>query len=144
MMAQRYISGLEGIQENLNALEVKMQKKLVRHALRAAAKPIQAEARQQAKQFDRPDTPDPVWKQIATRAMKKRQVKRHGADLGVKIGVKASKPGEPFRYAFYLEHGTSEMAAQPFLRPAADTQQSEAIQAFAKDLKQGISNTINS
>lgn len=143
MMATRYIQGLEGIKQNLDRLEGKQAKKLVRHALREAAKPIQAEARQQAKAFDRPETPDAIWKNIATRAMKARAVKRKGADLGVKIGVKHSNRGEPLHYAVFLEHGTSEMAAQPFLRVAADTQQTEAINRFADDLKQGIHNTID-
>lgn len=137
------LQGLDGIKANLDQLRGKQAKKLVRHALREAAKPIQNEARQQAKQFDRPETPDAIWKNIATRAMKARVVKRKGADLGVKIGVKHSNRGEPLHHAVFLEHGTSEMAAQPFLRPAADTQQNEALDAFADDVWQGIRNTID-
>ncbi len=137
-MAKAQMDGLAGVLDNLRALESKSAKKIIRHSLRAGAKPIQAEARQQAKRFDRPGTPSPVWKQITTRALKKRAANAYGAGFGVRIGVKNAGPGEPFNYARHLEHGTSSMAAQPFMRPAVDTKQQEALNAIAADLWAGI------
>ena len=132
------VEGLEGIKRSLSELDAKVQKKVTRHALRAAAKPIQAEARRQAKQFDRPETPDRVWKQITTRSLPKRAVKASGGDLGVAIGVKDSKPGETFHYAKFVLLGTSQIQANPVLRRSADTKQTDALNAFADDLWDGI------
>jgi HK97 gp10 family phage protein len=136
------IEGLDGVLKELRKLEGKQAKKLVRHSLRAGAKPLRNEMKRNAKTFDDPETGQAIYKQIATRTIPKRTLKRYGFEAGVSTGVKESGKDEPYHYAQYLERGTSKMAAQPFIRPAIDTTKDIVFTAVSKDLWSGIKNTI--
>lgn len=43
-------------------------------------------------------------------------------------------------YGRFVEHGTSKMAAQPFLRPGYDAARSKAIEAARQKLREGLRN----
>jgi HK97 gp10 family phage protein len=45
-------------------------------------------------------------------------------------------------YAPAVEYGTSNMAAQPFLRPAIDTQGKKVVEAMAQDVQSQIKRAI--
>lgn len=46
-------------------------------------------------------------------------------------------------YAPFVEYGTSKMAAQPFLRPAIEGKQSEALRAVADAVQQEIKEKVS-
>lgn len=54
---------------------------------------------------------------------------------GVSIGTSEGHLGSDVHYAFFVEYGTSKMAAHPFLRPALDEEQFEWI---SQQVKQGL------
>jgi len=43
-------------------------------------------------------------------------------------------------YGHFVEHGTSKMAAQPFLRPGYDAARGKAIEAARQKLREGLRN----
>jgi HK97 gp10 family phage protein len=57
-------------------------------------------------------------------------VQRTAAGCVVHIG-----PDERHFHGRFVENGTSKMAAQPFLRPALDNKEREALEAFSRSAK---------
>lgn len=53
---------------------------------------------------------------------------------GESVNLVAGGGSLPVDYATYVELGTSKMAAQPYMRPAIDNKQKEALQAAADNL----------
>lgn len=136
-MADVHITGLDGILDAMSKLTSKVQKKDVSHALRAGGKLILNDARTRAAAFDDPMTHERVASQIAMRANTK-YAKRQGYDLGVAVGVlNANKKGD-FHYSWFLEEGSAHVRAQPFMRPAAESQADAALNAIVTDLQQSI------
>ena len=137
------IDGLDGVLAKLKSLEGKAAKKIVRHSLRAGAKPLRNEMKRNARKFDDPATSEAVYKQIATRSIPKRTLKRFDFDEGVSTGVKDSKPGQPYHYGLFLERGTAHMPAQPFIRNSADNTRTEVFTAVSDDLWDGITKQVS-
>jgi len=57
--------------------------------------------------------------------------------IGVEIGVLTATIGPTVDYAPYVEYGTSRMAPQPFMNPAADQHEAAFLKASA-DVIAGI------
>lgn len=134
-MAEK-IAGLDGVLSRLQTLEGKEARKIVRHSLREASKPLRNDMKRRAKRFDDPATPERLYRQIKTRTIKKRTLKRFSFDEGVATGV-INDP--QYFYAKFLEFGTRYMQAQPFIRPAADAERAEMLRIVVDDLWNGIS-----
>src|SRR5690625_1027438 len=137
-MAKQKIDGLDGVLKNLRQLEGKNAKKIVRHSLRAGARPLRDDMKRRAKAIDDPSTEEKIWRQIGTRAMKKKELKNNSFDFGVSTGVKNSKPKQPYHYAMFIELGTVRQRAMPFIRPAAETTKGEVFKTVSADLWDGI------
>jgi HK97 gp10 family phage protein len=60
------------------------------------------------------------------------QTMRSTAPFHIRVRV---GPGKAYWYGRFSETGTKNMAAHPFLRPAVDTKQAEALAAFKAVLK---------
>lgn len=150
-MADGVFIKLEGIDELKRALAdaaATIRKKAVRGALREAGKVIQAAAKANAPMLKLPAPhrkAGTVKKNIMVRASK---FARRAGDEGVYINVRgirgaariakfgkasAKNQNDPFYWRF-LELGTKKMAAQPFLRPAAESKGQEAIAVFMKSV----------
>ena len=74
---------------------------------------------------------------IRKRKVPKREMSELGSNgvaMGIYIG-KGTKQKEYPNYWHFVEYGTSKMAAVPFLRPAFNSNQQAAIDAFADKLK---------
>jgi len=56
--------------------------------------------------------------------------------LGVRVGHKAVRKGIDAYYWFMQEFGTQKQAAQPFLRPAFEAKKFEALDRFARKLRE--------
>lgn len=116
------VQNLPALQRDFSNLTAKMQRGVLRDALRAAARPVVASAK----------TKVPV----RTGALKK--------GISQRVSVKGSKAEAiiGFRrkdfYGRFIELGTSKMSAKPFLRPALDESQQKIEEAFAQAINRGI------
>lgn len=85
-------------------------------------------ARANAKALDDPITKEKIWKNIVTQTGKTRNSDEIVMRVGIRGGAAQNKytdktalaglPGGITTYWRYIEFGTSEIAAQPFMRPA--------------------------
>lgn len=129
------MDGIKDLEFKLGALDKALGKKLLRQAVRASAKPIRDEAARLApRRVSEPPRGTsryhPAGKELH-RSIKVRSAGRlPGSTLAVQ--VKTAPHGH------LLEFGTIHMAAQPFMRPAYDTQKGEAIRTFREVLGKKI------
>ena len=100
---------------------------ILRDALLAAAEPIRDEARALAPVSE--GSGGHLAFGIKIRLMKNTAEGRERVRIGVKEGL---------WYGVFPEYGTSRMAAQPFMRPAVDSQRGEALRILKDELKKRI------
>lgn len=134
-MMSAKVHGADALSAKLKRMMVEAPE-VMEKALLKAAEPIRAEAEARAPESvkrwvpkGRAPKPGRLKKGIKTRRM-------HSTALGysrVRIGVK-----EQLWYGRFPEYGTAKAAAQPFMRPALDTKQHEALGIFADEIKRGI------
>jgi len=140
------LHGLDALKNTLKDLPAVIGEKVLRAALRAAAKPISNEAKARAPVLKEPDSrrkPGTVQKNIITRqskqekygvyvgvkALKKKQILAFRKANGIKKGKGANNPDDPY-YWIFNEFGTSKMPAAPFLRPAFESRKYESLKKF--------------
>jgi len=135
MMIKTHICGLAELNHQLRIrLPQAVRQRVLRAALRAGAKIIVRQAKALA-----PVDSGALKKHIRARA--NRKGKRGCVDIS--IGVFARK-GQDYPYYWrFLELGTCNLSARPFLRPALDNQQIQVIEAIRKKLKQRIDAEIS-
>jgi HK97 gp10 family phage protein len=125
-VAEWLVEGADAIVAKLKKLADRPARNALRRALRKGARPIRDAARNNAKRIDDPESREQIWKNIAIAAGGKRRereeggvVMRVGVQGGARFNPNADGPGgNTSGYWRFVEFGTSEMAAQPFLRPA--------------------------
>ena len=141
--------GVEALTSKLEAIEYDVKRKGGRAALRKAAKYIAQKAQENAKSFDDPETARSIIDNIAVRWNGK-LFKRRG-DLGFRIGVAGGallkKGGDlsanaPTPHWRLLEFGTSNMAAQPFMRRALAENTGQATAIFLTQYEKSIDRAI--
>lgn len=141
------IQGVDALTARMRALPVELRKKPARSALGKAAKVIREQAQANARQLDDPETGRAIADNIVQR-LRSRYNKRTG-DVMISVGVATEKgripKGNPDTgpkgntpHWHLLELGTESMAAQPFLRPAAEAKAGAAINEFAAGLDQAL------
>lgn len=129
-----------------------------RRSLRRGANVIKDAAVSKAKRFDRPETPNPIYKNIEVASAGVRRERRAGGPM-VRIGVaggarsgrntvqkntkknrEAGIAGQEYKLYHwrFLEFGTSQMAAQPFMRPAMNEKAGAALSAIVAALPKEI------
>jgi HK97 gp10 family phage protein len=116
------VENLPALQRDFANITAKMQRGVLRDALRAAARPVVASAK----------TKVPVRSGKLQRGIQQRVSVRTGsADALIGFDRKQF-------YGRFIELGTSKMSARPFLRPALDESQSKIEQAFIAAIERGI------
>lgn len=146
-MVTTEIKGLEELTKKLKGLSDDLQAGAGRTAQMAAARVVQAQARQNAEKVDDPDTPNKISKNVVVR-YNTREAKRTlnlSASVGILGGASGLRSGEvegkgkanPGGDTFYwrwLELGTRHLAAKPFMRTAIEspTVQEKAIEKFVE------------
>ena len=137
------ITGLDDVVSKLQRLaNPKRTKSLALKASRQAMKIVLDAARQNAKAIDDPETAEKIWKNIATRAGRSRNPNQVIMRVGVRGGAAMNAhsdraalsglSGGNTTYWRYLEFGTSEMPATPFMRPALATNIQQVTNKFAE------------
>ena len=138
------VDGLSALYEQLQQLPVKLEKNILRGAIRAGAKPVAAEARRLAPVLS---SNDPRREMGAL--SKSVRIMSTGTRGGtVKGGVVAggrttvgrgqNKVKADAFYAHFVEYGTVKMTARPFMRPAVDTRTQEAVEATAQYIRDRV------
>lgn len=151
------IHGLDNIERNLKALPGRKMDNAVRRSLRKGANAIRDRARQNAKSFDDPGSPEKIWKNIATTSGGKRRERRAGGPM-LRVGVRGGarnmsaygeisgrgkgNPGGDTFYWRFLEFGTRNMAARPFMRPAMMSAKSEAFSRTALNMESELAKEL--
>jgi len=120
------IKGAKEMEAALKDFGPKVASRLGDRALRAAARPIIKDAKLRV-----PVRTGELRRSItAVTASRGRRDNQRQVQIGFKRPTSAR--------AHLVEFGTSKMAAQPFMRPALDTQAAAALQAMAETLADGI------
>ena len=116
------VQNLAASQREFSNLTAKMQRGVLRDALRSAARPVVAKAKGRVS--------------VRTGALKRGISQR----VSVKTGSAEAVIGFDRKqfYGRFIELGTSKMSAKPFLRPALDESQREIGQAFVAAINRGI------
>ena len=123
--------GLAELEKVLNDLPLKLEKNIIRGALRAAAKPVVAEAKRLVPVLAIPDArrlAGALRDSIRVRGVNYRRGRLTG---GIVAGGSNKKSGVDTFYARFVEFGTVKMAPHPFLRAAAYGMTAEETEAFA-------------
>lgn len=146
------ILGLESLLGKLDAVSHDIRYKGGRSALRRAAKIVVDQAKQNAARIDDPETGRSIAHNIAMRWNGK-LFKRTG-DLGFRIGVltgsiRRAKPGNPDTgqggatpHALLVELGTEKARAQPYLRPAMESNIGAVTSEFVKHYEKAVDRAI--
>lgn len=131
------ISGTEEIVRKLKLLPERIGRNAMRRALRKGANVIRDQARVNAKQLDDNLTREVIWKNIVTQGMGRKRERQVGG-VGMRVGVLGgarrtggdpSAPGGDTFYWRYLEMGTSQIQARPFMRNAMAAGAEKSISA---------------
>jgi len=135
------VKGLAEIERKLKLLPERVGNNAMRRALRKGANVIRDAARANAKRIDDPETREQIWKNIAVSGGGRKRERQAGGVMmrvGVRGGARPLKkgtdtglPGGNTTHWRFVEFGTSEARAQPFMRPAAASSAGAAYQAFA-------------
>lgn len=145
------IEGLAEIERKLKQLPEKIGRNAMRRALRKGANVIRDAARSNAKRIDDPETREQIWKNIAVASGGRRREKEAGGVMmrvGVRGGARPTRgdngtPGGNTTYWRFVELGTSEARAQPFLTPAGAEKAQAAYDATAADMIKQIDKELS-
>lgn len=161
-MAGFVIEGLEDALKKMNEMAKNVSKKHVKKALREAAKVVQKSAKENAQKIDDPDTGAYIASNIVVRAGKSQDKNSSKVRIGVKGGGefwrsnqqvqrkgKGRLPNPNYtpvpndtRHFWLVEFGTAKTRAQPYMRPALESNTQNATDAFAEKLKTDLMGDI--
>lgn len=134
------IIGLKGVEDALSQAGSKLAKRALRKALKAGGATLLSAAKRNA----------PI---LAKASPNRRPGElRDALDMTVKlspreesgtarIGIKRirSKDGQsPTVWSSFVEFGTKDTSAQPFMRPAYDAAKNAAQEAFTEEIREGV------
>jgi HK97 gp10 family phage protein len=140
------IEGLAEIKRKLDKLPERIGNNAMRRSLRKGANVIKEAARNNAKRIDDPETREQIWKNITVQSGGAKRERRIGGVMmrvGVLGGAKPTSgdngtPGGNTTHWRFIELGTSQVAAQPFLTPAANEKASAALDAIVGDMTKQV------
>lgn len=112
-MTKTKVRGLRNLERKLRNLQAVALPEVLQNALLAAAQPIRNDAQIRA----------PVDTTTLRKSIHAEPFERTERRVSVLVGTDVE-------YAIHQEFGTENMEAQPYLRPAYDTQQQEAVRIF--------------
>ncbi|OHV13010.1 HK97-gp10 family putative phage morphogenesis protein [Kushneria phosphatilytica] len=143
------IEGVNALAEKLQGLPQDMRKKGGRFALRKAANLVRERVKDSARRLDDPETANNIADNVVVRWDGKHF--RQTGDLKFRVGVlggaksrqkNQQNPGGDTYYWRFLEFGTENMRAQPFLRPALAESINAATQEFVTQYDKALNRAI--
>lgn len=144
MADQFEIKGLEAALAKLKAIRQDVGVKAVKAAGTRAMRIVRDSARAKAKTLNDPETASTIHKEIQTRVDNKAGKREGGVvvKVGVRGGARPVKGNEDTGHWRLLEFGTSQMAAQPFMRPALSENVQAVTNEFVAQLEPQIDKAI--
>lgn len=125
------IKGLRELARKLKQMPVELRGKTLNAALRKGAKEIASEAQRRV----------PVRDGVLQRSIVIRKARvinpNNEASQTVSVRKNAKSGGNPY-YASFVEFGTSKMPARPFMRPAFESRNGDALAVFKTELSKRI------
>lgn len=152
------MEGIDQLVIKLNALKYDAQYKGGRYALRKAAQLIRDKARENAQRLDNPTSRNKIYLNIVEKWASK-QYKATG-DLGFRIGVlggardysaygeittgksASDNPGGDTFYWRFVEFGSENNRAKPFMRPALEQNTQAATDVFIAQFDKAIDRAL--
>lgn len=149
MSVEFNIEGLDEVQEKLKRLaNPRLMKNAARRSMRKAMAIVRDAARANAKGIDDPETAEKIWKNIAIAAGKTRNPNEVVMRVGVRGGAAQNAntdrsalsklSGGVTTYWRYLEFGSVNMPATPFMRPALQNNIQAVTNSFAENFNKEI------
>jgi len=136
------VAGLAELYQTLEQLPLKLEKNILRGAIRAGAKVVADDARRRAPVLTEADprrVPGALAKSVRVMSTGvKGGVVKGGVVVGqgrTLVGRGAGRQVADVFYAHFVEYGTVNMAARPFLRPAMDSKSGEAVEVTAQYIR---------
>lgn len=151
-MADFELQGIEALSRKIDYLKKDMKNKIAWAAVRKGANLVAAKARAGAAQLDDPETAANIAKNVAVRRNNKRY--RATGDIAMRVGIQGGAggnkkseeldglPGKDTRHWRFLEMGSENNAATPFLRPALANHVNEVVSIITKELEKGIDRAV--
>lgn len=128
-----HIHGGKELAARLRALPEAYTRKVVLEALEESGEPMRARMSQLApREPGHPDLADNIAISVANRLGDvggERWQARHDEEHAVAVG-----PTKDFFYGLFQEYGTVHHAAQPFMRPAFDSEAPKAVTILSQEL----------
>lgn len=149
MSVEFNIEGLDEVQEKLKRLaNPRLMKNAARRSVRKAMVIVRDAARANAKGLDDPETAEKIWKNIAIAAGKTKNPNVVVMRVGVRGGAAQNAntdraalsklSGGITTYWRYLEFGSANMPATPFMRPALQNNIQAVTNSFAENFNKEI------
>ena len=149
MSVEFNIEGLDEVQEKLKRLgNPRLMKNAARRSMRKAMAIVRDAARANAKGLDDPETAEKIWKNIAIAAGKTKDPNVVVMRVGVRGGAAQNAntdraalsklSGGITTYWRYLEFGSANMPATPFMRPALQNNIQAVTNSFAENFNKEI------
>jgi HK97 gp10 family phage protein len=129
------VEGLKEAEEALLALPLATSKNVLRRALTHAGEPVVMSAQGRvAKLTGKLERSITVGTKLSKRQKKSAALTKDGVEVYVGAG--------PLPHAHMLEFGTSQQAAEPYLRPAVDANGKRMMEIFRDDLRAEITKAV--
>lgn len=144
------LEGLDEVVRKLRILPERFAKRGMRRALRKGANIVRDAARNNAKRIDDPETREKIWKNITVQSGGSRRERQAGGPM-MRVGVRGgARPhseetglsGGNTTHWRMIEFGTSRMPAQPFMRPAMESNVMRATDAILAAASQELDKEV--
>ena len=144
------VEGLAEIERKLALIPDRIGNRALRRALRKGANVIRDIARNNARRIDDPETREMIAKNIAVQSGGRKREKAAGGVMmrvGVMGGARPMRereglPGGNTTHWRFVEFGTSDTRAQPFMRPAAAEGAGKAVEVIVQAMNTEIDKEI--
>ncbi len=134
----------DGLIKKIRDIPVRAGRNAGRRALRKGANVIRDAARKSARSVDDPETREQIFKNVSVSGGGRRRERRMGGPMmrvGIRGGARHRKgdgldglPGGNTTHWRWIEFGTSQVPARPFMRTAMNEKANAALSAVATDL----------
>jgi HK97 gp10 family phage protein len=141
------LTGADKIIDRLSKFPSKLQDAAGKRSARRAMAIVREAARQAVKALDDPASPDRIWRNVYLQ-QSRRQSKRVGGVV-MRVGIlgganfradapSGTTPGGDTRHWRFIELGSENQAAQPFLQPALQSRAEQVANKLVSELNKEI------